>query len=215
MELHSAPLSITTGFSPARTASIAQARPVGPAPIETKSYVSMAKLVCRAKTGKANQPSVAGVRQTPASHLGHTPRQENHWESRHPCGDWMSSRCGVRFRRGAFELRKNFPQRGDQLVAGNMALLELNPELERLVLRLEVKNERLGALRAGLLLPALAPGFVARQATLQNPLKHLQHFLFGGLPRNLQEHRLGIDALLDALLAQRLWNISQRERFGH
>jgi hypothetical protein len=43
MELQSAPLSIKTGFIPARTASIAQASPVGPAPMQTKSYFSMAK----------------------------------------------------------------------------------------------------------------------------------------------------------------------------
>src|SRR5437660_851446 len=41
MELHKLPLSITSGFIPARTASIAHARPVGPAPMQIKSYLAM------------------------------------------------------------------------------------------------------------------------------------------------------------------------------
>ena len=67
-----------------------------------------------------------------------------------------------------------------------MALLELDAKLERIILRFEVKNKRLGTLRAGLLFPALATGFVTGQAALQDPLKHFDHFLFGGLPCNLQ-----------------------------
>src|SRR5258708_11879072 len=48
----------------------------------------------------------------------------------------LLSRGRIRFRRRALQLRENLTQRPNQLVARNMALLELNPELERLILRL-------------------------------------------------------------------------------
>jgi len=80
---------------------------------------------------------------------------------------------------------KNLAQRNNQLISRNMALLELNPELERFVLRLEMKNEWPRPLRAALLFLALPRASSARQSALQDALKHLGHFLFGRLPRNL------------------------------
>src|SRR5712671_1291700 len=96
-----------------------------------------------------------------------------------------------------------------------MALLKLYPKLERLSLRLKLKNEWLRPLRTGLLLPPLSPRFIAGQSPLQNSAEHLHHFLFGGLPRDLQQQRFGRNSLLDALLAQAVWNVEQRERFRH
>ncbi len=48
MELHRQPLSITRGRIPARFVSIAHAKPVGPAPMQIRSYVLM-KIVCLGK----------------------------------------------------------------------------------------------------------------------------------------------------------------------
>src|SRR5277367_271889 len=91
-------------------------------------------------------------------------------------------RIGVDVCRGAFQLRQNIPQRGNQLIARNVALLELNAELESIVLRFKIENERLRTLRSSLLFTAFAARFVAGQATLKDARKHFQHFLFGGLP---------------------------------
>ena len=66
-----------------------------------------------------------------------------------------------------------------------MAFLELNPELKRFTGRLELKNKRLGPLWTGLFLTALAPRLVSGQAALQDAVKHLHHFLFRRLARNL------------------------------
>src|SRR5215475_7167988 len=96
-----------------------------------------------------------------------------------------------------------------------MTLLELNAEPERLVVRLELENERLRPLRPGLLVTALFASFITRQATLQNAVQHLDHFLLGRLPSDLQQQRLRIDAVLDALLPQRLRDVPQRERLRH
>src|SRR5580704_10960631 len=45
---------MTKGRMPARRASMAQAKPVGPAPMQTMSYVAMGISVCRESTGIAN-----------------------------------------------------------------------------------------------------------------------------------------------------------------
>src|SRR5437764_2419819 len=89
----------------------------------------------------------------------------------------------------SFQLSKNLAQSRNQLVARNMALLELNPELEGFARRLKLKDERPRALWSSFLLPALPPRFVASQSALQNALKHLDHFLLRRLPRNLQQKR--------------------------
>src|SRR5260370_33076885 len=81
-------------------------------------------------------------------------------------------RIGFRGRR-TFQLRQNVAQGPNQLVARNVALLELNPEPERLIFRLELKNKRLRPLRTGLLFPALAPCFVPRQTGLQGAMRQL------------------------------------------
>src|SRR5258705_8311177 len=96
-----------------------------------------------------------------------------------------------------------------------MTLLELNPELERFRGWLELKNERLRTLRSAVLFAALAPRLIARQSSLHDAVKHLDHFLLGALACNLQQQRLGKNSLLDALLAERIRNIPQRQRFGH
>src|SRR5690348_3542012 len=55
MELQRQALSITKGRMPARFASMAVSRPVGPAPIQMMSYVSMGFAVCREFFRIANQ----------------------------------------------------------------------------------------------------------------------------------------------------------------
>jgi hypothetical protein len=52
--LHKQPLSITSGFIPARFASIAQANPVGPAPTQITSYVVISVRFPRTSPGYAN-----------------------------------------------------------------------------------------------------------------------------------------------------------------
>src|SRR5437879_2067537 len=96
-----------------------------------------------------------------------------------------------------------------------MALLELYAELESLVLRLKVEDERLRTLRPRLFFPPLAPRFIARQPTLHNALRHLQHLFLGRLSRNLQQQRLRRDPVLDALSPQGLRNVPQRESLRH
>src|SRR5258708_18530335 len=127
----------------------------------------------------------------------------------------LLSRGRIRFRRRALQLRENLTQRPNQLVARNMAPLELNPELERLILRLELKNKRLRPLRTRLLFAAFATRLIPCQAALQDPMQHLHHFLLGGLPRNLQQQRFRHDPLLDTLLAQHVRNIAQRKCLRH
>src|SRR5260370_488982 len=83
-----------------------------------------------------------------------------------------------------------------------MALLELNAELEGFILRFELKNKRLRTLGSGLFLAAFAARFIARQPPLHDAMEHLDHFLFGTLPRNLKQERLRKAALLDAPLPQ-------------
>src|SRR6266567_5800078 len=96
-----------------------------------------------------------------------------------------------------------------------MAFLELNSELKSLRRRLELKDERPWPLRSCLFIPALTARLIARQPALHNAVKHLDHFLFHRLPRNLQQERLGKNSILDALLLQRVENIAQRQSFGH
>src|SRR5260370_36258013 len=96
-----------------------------------------------------------------------------------------------------------------------MALLELNPELEGLRRRLELKDERPWPLRSGMLLAAFAARLIARQPALHDAMKHLDHFLLGRLPRNLEQERFGKNAVLDALLPQRVRDITQRPSFGY
>src|SRR6266702_2290690 len=83
-----------------------------------------------------------------------------------------------------------------------MALLELNSELKSLRRRLELKDERPWPLRSCLFIPALTARLIARQPALHDAVKHLNHFLFHRLPRNLQQERLGKNSILDALLLQ-------------
>src|SRR6266404_1780650 len=99
-------------------------------------------------------------------------------------------RCGISFRGRPLKLRQDFAQRRNQLIARNVALLELNPELERLVLRLELKNKRLWPLRSCLFLATFAARFIAGEPALHDAVKHLNHFLFGRLPRNLEQQGL-------------------------
>src|SRR5260370_3527897 len=96
-----------------------------------------------------------------------------------------------------------------------MALLELNPELEGLRRRLELKDERPWPLRSSMLLAAFAARLIARQPALHDAMEHLDHFLVGGLARNLEQERFGKNAVLDALLPQRVGNIAQRQSFGY
>ena len=79
----------------------------------------------------------------------------------------------------AFQLPEDFAQRYNQLIPGNVAFLELNPELEGFVRRLKLKDERPGSLWSGLFLPALTARFIPRQSALQDAVKHLDHLLFG------------------------------------
>src|ERR1700674_4778253 len=115
----------------------------------------------------------------------------------------------IRFRRRAFELRQNLAQRANQFVARDMTLFELNSEPKRLILGFKLKDKRLRALWSGLLFPPLTARFIPRQAALQDTMQHLHHFLFGGLPRNLQQQRLRRAPLLDAFLPQRVRDIAQ------
>src|SRR5260221_9000914 len=84
-------------------------------------------------------------------------------------GAFELRRCRIRFRSlSAFQLRKYLAQRHNQLIPRYMALLELNPELERFILWLKMKYKRPRPLRPALLFLALPPRFIARQPTLQN-----------------------------------------------
>ena len=68
-------------------------------------------------------------------------------------GAFELRRRRIRFRPlSAFELRQNLAQRHNQLIPRDMAPLELNPELERFILWLKVKNKRLRPLRPALFL---------------------------------------------------------------
>src|SRR2546425_10493411 len=97
-------------------------------------------------------------------------------------GAFELRRRRIRFRSlSAFKLRQNLAQRHNQFIPRNMAPLELNPELERFILRLKVKNKRLRPLRPALFFFAFPPRFIPRQSTLQDAMQHLRHFLFGGL----------------------------------
>src|ERR1700682_4073531 len=117
---------------------------------------------------------------------------------------------GIGFRGRSLKLRQDFPQRGNQLIARNMALLELNTELERLALRLKLKNKRLRPLRSCLFLAPLAARFIACEPALHDAVKHLDHFLFGRLPRNLEQQGLRQDSVLNAFSAQGIRDIAQR-----
>src|SRR5260370_34735349 len=98
---------------------------------------------------------------------------------------------------------------------GERALLERNWELKSRGRRVELKDERPWPLRSCLFIPALTARLIARQPALHDAAKHLDHFLFHRLPRNLQQERLGKNSILDALLSQRLGNIAQRQSLGH
>src|SRR5256884_9643351 len=77
-----------------------------------------------------------------------------------------------------FELRQDFAQRRDQLVPGNVAFLELNPEPKRFARRLKLKDERPRPLRPGLLLAAAPAGVSSPPAAPQGSGENLCHFLF-------------------------------------
>src|SRR5438477_388223 len=124
-------------------------------------------------------------------------------------------RCRIGLRRGSLELCQDFAQRRNQLSARNMTFLELNPELKCLRRRLELKDERPWPLRSRLLFAAFAARLIAGQPSLHDAVEHLDHFLFGGLTRNLQQQRLGNNSMLDALLSQRIGDIAKRQSFGH
>src|SRR5271154_1021923 len=87
-----------------------------------------------------------------------------------------SRRIGLGIRR-TFQLRQNPAQRRDQLVPRYVALLELNPELERFVLRLKLEDERLRTLRDRLFFLTFAPRLIAGQATLKDAMHHFNHLL--------------------------------------
>src|SRR5260370_11669716 len=80
------------------------------------------------------------------------------------------SRRGIGLRRGSLELCQYFAQRRNQLIARNMALLELNPELERLRGRFELKDERLWPLRSRMLLAAFTAPLLRSQSALHDPM---------------------------------------------
>src|SRR5712692_8342334 len=86
--------------------------------------------------------------------------EPSHSLSMAPC---LRCRRIRRFRGRAFQLGQDFTKGRDQLIARNVALLELNPELEGIVLRLKVEDERPRALRSRLLFAAFAARLVARQ----------------------------------------------------
>jgi hypothetical protein len=99
-------------------------------------------------------------------------------------GDGSHSRdhdlSGSRVRVGlgrALQLRQNPPQRRDQLIPRNMALLELDPEFERFVVRLKLEDKRLRPAGHRLLFLAFPSRLVPRQAALKDPVHHLQHFV--------------------------------------
>src|SRR5260370_35702091 len=90
------------------------------------------------------------------------------------------SRRGIGLRRGSLKLRQYFAQRRNQLIARNMALLELNPELERLRGRFELKDERLWPLRSRWLFAAFTSRLIASEPALLDAVARISHCLFGG-----------------------------------
>ncbi len=95
-------------------------------------------------------------------------------------------------------------QRLDQLRAGDVALAELDAQLEGFVVGMVVEDERLRARAGARFFLALAAGFVASQSGLRDAVDRFLHLAFARLARDLQEQRLGHDAnVLDAHLAQR------------
>src|SRR5215813_13051430 len=66
---------------------------------------------------------------------------------------YLDTFCALR----AFQLRQNLAQRHDQLIPRNVALLELNAELKRFILRFEVENERLRPVHTALLVLPFFP----------------------------------------------------------
>src|SRR5260370_20312333 len=100
------------------------------------------------------------------------------------------SRRGIGLRRGSLELCQYFAQRRNQLIARNMALLELNPELERLRGRFELKDERLWPLPSPMLFAAFNARLISKDSALHDAVEHLDHLLVSRLSRNLEQKRL-------------------------
>src|SRR5437764_22623 len=118
---------MTSGRIPARLASMAVAKPVGPAPMQIMSYAPMRISVCR-------ESSTMGV-----GLQGLSLRALSLLEGPRPFLGILSRRR-IGFRRGSLELCQDFAQRRNQLIARNMTFLELNPKLECLRRRLELKD---------------------------------------------------------------------------
>src|ERR1700722_3038833 len=86
-----------------------------------------------------------------------------------------------------------------QFLAGNLRLAELDAQPERVVLRPEIEQERLGAIRSRwAFLSAGLPSFVPGEAALNDAVHHLLHLLFVWLPGNLQQQGFRDDAVFHA-----------------
>src|SRR5260370_8799496 len=96
-----------------------------------------------------------------------------------------------------------------------MALAKLHAQAKGVILRLKIKDEWLRARRSGRFVAALAASVIAGQATLENAVDHLEHFLFGGAASDLEKQGFREDTVLHALLADMVRDIAQRKRFGH
>src|SRR2546428_11588669 len=81
---------------------------------------------------------------------------------------------GIRVRLGVFEGRQDRMQRGNQLLARDMALAELDAHAEGIVLRLKIEDERLGARCASGLLTAFAASLVPREPAPADARHRLQ-----------------------------------------
>src|SRR2546426_853284 len=95
-----------------------------------------------------------------------------------PCDRQGPSRLrhgGIRVRLGVFEGGQDGMQRGNQLLARDMALAELDAHAEGIVLRLKIEDERLGPRSGSGLLTAFAASFVPREPALADALHGLQH----------------------------------------
>ena len=105
-------------------------------------------------------------------------------------------------------------QRGNQLLARDMALAELDAHAEGIVLRLKIEDERLGPRSASGLLTAFAASFVPREPALADALHGLQHLFLAGLASHLQQQRFGDNSLLEAALAHWVGDVAQRQALG-
>src|ERR1700722_14773546 len=108
-----------------------------------------------------------------------------------------------------FKRSQDAAERRDQLVPRDAALAKLNAQAKGFAFRLKIEDERLRA-RAGHGFFAPFPAsLIARQSALQDALQRFSHFLFVGLPRDLQKQRLRDYAILHAPPANLFRDISQ------